>query len=183
MEIIPFILKIENWKLRIPYLSTLLYNYPMNNIYRFSPIKDTETFEKVLNYITVELDKLSQKLLGESLPINTLKIFPHYLDEYDYLHKLIEPMGPKAPFNSETSLYVEVKKEIEGFTIDYLGVRVVDPYRLHVGCGDYEIKNFEEFKTKYLHTSPYIREIEGRDDMIEFWHPDFDVLGYVVPAL
>ncbi len=62
-----------------------------------------------------------------------------------------------------------------------MGIRVVDPYRMHVGCGDFEIKNFEEYKKKKLGTSEYIREFT--DDMIEIWHPDFDVLGYIVPEL
>jgi hypothetical protein len=90
-------------------------------------------------------------------------------------------MGSKASFSSVSSLYVKVNRKIGESEINYLGVRIVDPYRLHVGCGDYEISNFEEFKEKHMESSPFIRSL--REDMLELWHPDFDVLGYVVPAI
>ena len=154
----------------------------MNKLYRFSPIDNEKAVKEAYAYITTELEKLSQKIFNESLPINTLKIFPHYLDEYDYLLDYVNKLGSMGPFNSKTSTYSVVDEKIKGYGIKYLGVRIVDPYRLHVGCGDYEIENFEEFKAKYSNTSPYIRDLEDHG-MLEIWHPDFDVLGYVVPQI
>lgn len=148
--------------------------------YRFSPINNESTFEQVLNYLASELGKLSEKLLDQKFPITTLKIFSHYFEEYDYLYKLLSKMGPKSDFSSETSFYVQVNKRIENYDIKYLGVRVVDPYRLQVGCGDYEIDNFNQFKNEYMNKSPFIRGFDK--DMIELWHPDIDVLGYVIPV-
>jgi len=119
----------------------------MDRIYRFSPIENEEDIKKVFSYIALELNKLSNKVLGKSLHIDTLKIFAHYSKEFDFIHKYISKLGPKAPFNSETSFYTQVQQKIEGFDIKYLGLRIVDPYRLHVGCGDYyEPKNFENLK-------------------------------------
>ena len=69
---------------------------------------------------------------------------------------------------------------IGAYDINYLGIRIVDPYRLQVGCGDYEIENFEIFKEQHLNKSPYIRQFQDKE-MIEVWHPDFDVLGYIIP--
>ena len=122
----------------------------MSSIYRFSPITTQKEFEKALNYLTENLDKLSNKLLNKSLPITTLKIFPHYQNEYDYLYKHISTLGPKASFSSKTSYYVEVNKQIQGHKVNYLGIRIVDPYRLHVGCGDYEIDDFADFRNKII---------------------------------
>ena len=150
----------------------------MHKLYRFSPIKDEKELEQVLDYLTTELEKLSRKLFDHKLPITTLKIFSHYQDEYEYLHNLVIKMGPKASFSSETSTYVQVSKNIRGYDISYLGIRIVDPYRLHVGCGDYEIDNFDEFKKKYAGKTPCVRDFS--DDMIEIWHPEYDVLGYVI---
>lgn len=152
----------------------------MNNIYKFSPIKSEDQLNRALEYITSELEKLSIKLFDQKLPITTLKVFPHYLDEYDYLYKLISEIGKPASFNSKTSYYVKAKKLISGYQINYLGIRIVDPYRMQVGCGDYEVDIFDEFKKQNVTSSEYIRSI--RDDMIEVWHPDFDILGYVIPA-
>ncbi len=153
----------------------------MDKIYRFSPINNDKSFREVLEYLTSELEKLSKELLNQSLPITTLKVFAHYPDEYDYLYKLISGMGKKASFSSDTSLYVEVNEKIKGYDIKYLGVRIVDPYRLHVGCGDYEIEDFQQFKVTNSNKSQFVRDFT--DDMVELWHPNFDVLGYVVPIL
>jgi hypothetical protein len=153
----------------------------MHKLYRFSPIKTEEDFDKVLEYLVNELENLSLKYFEEKLPINTLKVFAHYPEEYDFLYKLVYKLGPKAVLSSETSYYVNVNKKIKDYKIDYIGLRIVDPYRMQVGCGDYEIKNFNEIKEKFKNTSQYIREFS--DDMIEIWDPDSDVLGYVVPPL
>lgn len=147
-------------------------------LYRFSPIKDEAAFNEALEYLVTELQKLSEELLKETLPIKTIKVFAHYPDEYDYLYKLVSSMGPKDPLSSETSFYVQVDLKIKGVNIKCLGLRVVDPYRMQVGCGDLEVENFEEFQAKYQNTTPFIRKF--RADMLELWHPDYDVLGYIV---
>ncbi len=150
----------------------------MGNNYRFSPIEDEKTFRKVLIYIQAELDKLSNKLFGKSLPITTLKVFPHYPEEYGYLMNIINKIGERAAISSVTSHYVKVNEMIGGSKIKYIGVRIVDPYRLQAGCGDYEIEDYEDFKKKNLGKSIFVRSF--REDMLELWHPDFDVLGYVI---
>lgn len=149
-------------------------------LYRFSPIKTEEDLYKAFEYIVTELKKLSEQVLDRQMAINTLKVFAHYHDEYRYLFELISKKGEDAPFNSETSHYSIVKENIAGENIEYLGVRVVDPYRLHVGCGDFEVDNFKDFENK-VNLSGFIRKVDK--EMIEIWHPDFDVLGYVVPKL
>ena len=148
--------------------------------YRFSPIKNKKTLFESYEYIVSELEKLSQMIFGKALPITVLKVFPHYLVEYEDLYKIIAELGSPAEFNSATSFYAKVNENIKGFGIDYLGIRIVDPYRLQVGCGDYEIENFKDFKHEYLNKSPYVRQFSDKD-MLEVWHPDFDVLGYVIP--
>ncbi len=151
----------------------------MKNIYRFSPITSPEGIDEAYSYITTELERLSLLLFGKKLPITILKIFAHYLDEYDYLYKQISQKGNPAPFNSKTSYYAEFPTKIAGYEITHVGLRIADPYRLHVGCGDYEIPDFADFKKKYLGTSPFIREFNS--EMLEVWHPDFDILGYIIP--
>jgi hypothetical protein len=150
-------------------------------LYRFSPINDEEAFKKVFYYIADELDKLSNKLFNKSLPITTLKIFAHYPEEYDNLSKLLLNMGTKSSYSSATSLYIDREEKINNFLIKLFGVRITDPYRLQVGCGDFEIENFEEFKNENIDKSPFIRTF--REDMLEIWHPDFDVLGYIIPKI
>lgn len=153
----------------------------MDKLYRFSPIKDESTLDKVFLYLTLELEKLSLKIFKEKLPIDTLKIFAHYPEEYDFLYNLILKMGPKSNYSSETSFYVDVDRKINGHQIKLLGLRIVDPYRMQVGCGDYEVSNFQGIKEKNLSSTIYVRDMKRSTDMLEVWHPDFDILGYIVP--
>lgn len=154
----------------------------MNSLYRFSPILNEPTFWEALEYTTKELQQLSQKLLGEKLPVSILKLFPHYPEEEVFLFDFISKLGPKTAFSSESSMYVSVDKEIAGNHINVIGVRFLDPYRMQVGCGDYEVAGFETFREKHR-KAPYIRDVKDNRDMLEIWYPDSDVLGYIIQPL
>lgn len=91
-------------------------------------------------------------------------------------------MGPKSKYTSQTSFYIDVDKKVNGYQIKLLGLRIVDPYRMQVGCGDYEVDNFQKFRSKHI-SLPFIRDITKYPNMLEIWHPDFDVLGYIIPPL
>jgi len=151
----------------------------MSDQYRFSPVVGEENLKKVFEYIANELQSLLMKICNEKLPITTLKVFPHFEDEYESLHTIIARMGEPAPFNSNTSFYAKCDEQISGNNINYLGVRVVDIERPQVGCGDFEIDDFEEFSKKYVGKSEFVSNF--RRDMLEVWHPEFDVLGYIIP--
>ena len=154
----------------------------MNKLYRFSPIQDEKALFSVYEYIAYKLEELSEKIFNTTLPITSLKIFSHYPKEYDYIRSIISKKGFEASFNSQTSYYVGVDKKIRNYNIKHLGVRVVDPYRLHVGCGDYECKDFHEFKERNIGKSEFVRLFNDKGDTLEVWHPDYDILGYVIPS-
>lgn len=152
-------------------------------LYRFSPIQNNEDCLKALGYIQEQLRALSKLVIDEGLPINTLKIFAHYEDEYKFLKGWIDSIGSNEDEGSSTSYYIRPHKPIaiNDDPIKYLGIRVPDPYRAQVGCGDYVVGNFDDFKAKYLGNSPYIREVSHQKyEMLELFHPDLDVLGYIV---
>jgi hypothetical protein len=152
-------------------------------LYRFSPIQSESDCAEALEYIDEKLRELSRLVIEEKLPINTLKIFAHYDDEYAFLKKWVDSIGKNDDAGSATSYYVKPKESmvVHDDAIEYLGIRVPDPYRSQVGCGDYVVSNFDEFRTKYLGKSPYIREVTHQKyQMLELFHPDIDVLGYIV---
>jgi hypothetical protein len=152
-------------------------------LYRFSPIKTGTESTEVLEYIQEKLRELSRIVIEEELPINTLKIFAHYDNEYVFLKNWIDSKGQNEDGNSSTSYYVKPHTPmlVNGDPIEYVGIRIPDPYRAQVGCGDYVVDNFEELRAKYLGKSPYVREVpHQRYQMLEFFHPDIDVLGYIV---
>ncbi len=138
---------------------------------------------EALEYIDRKLRELSELAIAEKLPINTLKIFAHYEDEYKFLRRWADSIGENEDDDSVTSYYVKPSEtlEVNGDPIEYVGIRVPDPYRPQVGCGDFVLSNFEDFKAKYLHKSKFIREVEhAKYQMLEIFHPDIDVLGYIV---
>ena len=147
-------------------------------LYRFSPITTKEQFETALAYISEQLTKLAETVLQESLRPASLKIFAHYHDEYDRLRDLLPSYGVVSS-SSKTSLYVNSSLEIRGDRVEQIGIRVVDPYRAQVGCGDYAA-DYDEIAERYLGKTPYVRKVDHALTMLEIWHPDFDVLGYVV---
>jgi len=151
-------------------------------LYRFSPLKNSDECFDSLSYIDEQLKKLADVALGEQLPINTLKIFAHYNDEYDFLKEWVNSLGENGG-TSTPSYYVRTPEAIKvnDDQVDYIGIRTPDPYRSQVGCGDYVVDDYEAFKDKYLGKSPFVREIpHPKFEMLELFHPDIDVLGYVV---
>ncbi|MBI2232344.1 MAG: hypothetical protein HYU56_00315 [Candidatus Aenigmarchaeota archaeon] len=89
-------------------------------------------------------------------------------------------------YNENNGLRVRLKKPINvsGHSILFLRIRKPDPYRMQVGCNDFVVENYKTFKKGYLtkHTQN-LRLIERPEyEMIEFFHPDFDVLAYIVHA-
>lgn len=152
-------------------------------LYRFSPIQNQDDFTKTLEYIQEKLRELSILVIEEELPINTLKVFAHYEDEYAYLKRLVDSIGSSEDEGSSTSYYVKPYQPmtVKNNSIELVGIRVPDPYRSQVGCGDYLASNFDEIKSKSLGKSPYIRVVPHQKyDMLELFHPDIDVLGYIV---
>ncbi|MDL2363041.1 MAG: hypothetical protein QFB86_01505 [Patescibacteria group bacterium] len=152
-------------------------------LYRFSPLKTAEECLQVFDYIDERLRELSSLVIEEKPPVNTLKIFAHYQDEYVFIKNWVDSVGKSEDGGSSTSYYVKPFRPmtIHDDPIEYVGIRVPDPYRAHVGCGDYVVENYEEFKAKYLGNSPYTREVpHEKYEMLELYHPDIDVLGYIV---
>src|SRR6185437_4669221 len=110
----------------------------------------------------------------------------HYEDEYTFLKRWVDSLGENEDEGSSTSYYINPSKPmvVNSDPIQYIGIRVPDPYRAQVGCGDYAVENYEEFKEKYLSNSPYIREVAHQKyEMLELFHPDIDVLGYIVKQI
>ncbi|MBI5452447.1 hypothetical protein HY945_03215 [Candidatus Gottesmanbacteria bacterium] len=66
-------------------------------------------------------------------------------------------------------------------TIIHLRIRKPDSYRMQVGCNDFDVPDYETFKNENLSKYPNNLRLIKREDyeMVEFFHPDFDVLAYV----
>jgi len=151
-------------------------------LYRFSPIQSKEQLLKVITYVAKRSSKLCKKIIGRVLPIESLTIFAHYPDEYEHLTKIALELGTRL--KEHNGLYVTLNEPIKvgKHIITQLRIRQPDPYRMHVGCNDFELKDYEAFKREYLDKFPdNLRLIKRPEfEMIEFFDPDFDTLAYVV---
>lgn len=151
-------------------------------LYRFSPIKDEKQLREAVIYIADKTSELAKEIIGKSLSISSLTIFAHYPDEFEKLSGVAKTIGNL--FNEHNGPRVALHKPIKARenTISHLRIRKPDPYRMQVGCGDFDVPDYETFKNenllKYQNNLRLIKREEY--EMVEFFHPDFDVLAYVV---
>lgn len=150
--------------------------------YRFSPIQNEAELEKAVAYIAAQTTKLCTAIIGKPLPISMLTVFAHFPDEFDNLQKIIKPLGDVKPGNNGPVVTLTSPIRAGSNSIHYLRIRKPDPYRTQVGCDDLDVSDYSKFKKTYLHKHPNnLRCIERPGyEMIEFFHPDFDVFAYVV---
>ncbi len=103
------------------------------HLYRFSPISTQDKFNQALVYITLQARTLAEHVVGRELPVDTVTIFAHYDEEYEFLEGVIRNHGPESKFTHGTTLYIECDHIVEDQHIRLLGVRRPDPYRMQVG--------------------------------------------------
>lgn len=145
-------------------------------LYRFSPVQTEEGLRAAIIYVMDQSEDLLKEFVSGVEPITSLTIFSHYPDEYEYLNRLVEMWGV-----GQRDGYIELKKPFvhASRTISKLRVRKPDPYRSQVGCADFSMQSVElaNLIKKYPHQ---VRLIERPGiQLVEFHHPDYDVLAYV----
>jgi hypothetical protein len=153
----------------------------MRKLYTFSPITTKVQFDEALVYVIRRCGDLSEELTGTRLTLSTAKIFAHYPEEFELMKKLIVEYGEPSNIGRSTSLYVSSSLDIEGSHLVNIGIRIPDPYRMQVGCGDFDVANPQKFvaslpKNEYGFIRPFP---DMADKFIELWHPDYDIAGYI----
>ena len=151
-------------------------------LYRFSPIKDEQQLRKTVIYIANETSKLSKKIIGKILPIKSLTVFSHYPDEFEKLSEITKTIGNFLNENNGPRIILHKPIKVGNNTIIHLRIRKPDPYRMQVGCNDFEIIDYNTFKNENLskHTNNLRLIKRSNYEMIEFFDPDLDILAYVV---
>lgn len=151
-------------------------------LYRFSPIQNKEELITALSYVIVQTSELSRKIIGESLPVTSATVFAHYPNEYEYLIAILHERGTSHDEVNGLRVVLHEPLAVGGNLITHVRVRPPDPYRMQVGCNDFNIDDYENFKKKYLETHPGNLRLVQREayEMIEFFDPDYDVLAYVL---
>lgn len=151
-------------------------------LYRFSPIVNEKQLIRAVKYVAIQTTRLSKKAIGKTLPISSLTIFAHYPSEYEKLVKLLYKLGKLHDENNGPRVILRKPIDVKNHIIKYLRIRKPDPYRMQVGCNDFDVEDYRAFKNKHLKIRSQKLCLIKRPDyeMIEFFDPDFDVLAYVV---
>jgi hypothetical protein len=151
-------------------------------LYKFSPIKTEKELIEAIKYIANQTTKLCKKSINEKLTITSLTVFSHYQDEYVMLIGIMNKIGTPNGENNGHRFILRKPIKLDDHIITYLRIRKPDPYRMQVGCCDFDVKKYQDFKKVHLiKNSKNLRLIERQEyEMIEFFDPDFDVLAYVV---
>ncbi len=150
--------------------------------FRFSPIENEERLLETVTYIATKTSELCEKIIGKSLPVKSLTVFSHYPDEYEKLTTILFELGTLINENNGPRVVLHKSIAIADNQIDHLRVRIPDIERPQVGCNDFEVENYEAFKTEYLPQYPENLRciVRPEYEMIEFFHPNYDVLAYIV---
>jgi hypothetical protein len=148
--------------------------------YNFTPVLNERRYNRAIEFVIIQAGKLVQKVLGIELPIDTVTLFTHQLNEYEFIEGILTKKGPVSPLSHGLTLYVEVDTELNGNQIKHLGVRQPDTTRSEVGYADFPVEDFEQLKNDNS-VSMHVSEILSGNGqrLLELRHPDFDVRGYV----
>jgi len=153
----------------------------MDRLYRFSQIKTQEELVIAINYVAEKATELCYKITSQTYPIDYLTIFSHYPEEFNFLKQTALEMGNLKSENHGPLVELSTPLKLTNGELKLLRIREPDPYRMQVGCSDFIVPDYQEFKNQFLGKSENLRLIERPDlELIEFFHPDFDVLAYVL---
>lgn len=151
-------------------------------LYRFSPIASEEQLLEAAVYVAEKASELSEAAIGKALPIKSVTVFSHYPQEFERLKQMLDSLGVFNDDSNGPRMMLHKPFQAAGNTLSLLRVRKPDPYRMQAGCADFDVPSYPEFKEAYAPKNlPNIRLVERPDyEMYEFFHPDYDVLAYVV---
>ena len=141
---------------------------------------NVKELEELVNYIVDEGERVKSKYLEEETgPVDYLSIFCKDEKEKNELLSLMKTEGEfiqDAPTGPNFKLRTPIMTK--SGPVPLIKIRNTDPVKRQRGAPDFRVKNYEEFKRKYLGRKN-INLIDRKTfEMIEIWDPDADVLVY-----
>lgn len=149
-------------------------------LYRFN-LNSKKTLLRAIAYTAHQTSTLIERTIGRKLPITYLTIFAHRPEEYEKLIAFAGELGKPEETNNGLRFNLKTPIRTRAGMLKRIRIRKPDPYRTQVGCADYDVGDYTDFRDKYLATRPdNVRLIERPGySMLEFHDPDFDVFAYV----
>lgn len=138
-------------------------------------------FEKIINYIARQGLVVFENTDEKNPEIDYLAIFSKNEDEYMQMERIVENLGEEMDKENHktgrTFLLYEPMKTPAGIMTS-IKVRLPDATRPQRGAPDFRVKNYQQFKEKYLQSSGNFTLMVRKDyEMIEI--KGVDVLVYI----
>lgn len=141
-----------------------------------------EDLTKIIQKIAEQIIKMKNQHLEEKdLPIDYVTIFAHSDEEFEQLQEVAQQMGKQVHYNNGPAYRLNESIDIPTGKLRYFRIRHPDTERPQLGCGDFIVKDYTAFKTKYLDKDPEHLGLIVREEyeMFEIKDKDFDVLAYI----
>jgi hypothetical protein len=110
--------------------------------------------------------------------VNYVCIFSHTFEEYNDLYKLITKFGEIVQDTTTGPLIKFPPMPTTAGDLQLLKIRMPDVSRKERGDADFTVKNYQEFKNKYINNSGFKLIIRDKFEMIELSDSSFGVLAY-----
>jgi hypothetical protein len=146
-------------------------------------IGSKEDVVKIVQLIAEKTSRLVENTIGRTLPITYLTIFAKHEHEYVRLLEWTRALGTPSETNNGFRFSLNQPIQTIAGDISMIRIRKPDPERPQLGCADFEVEDYESFKTNELPKHPeHLKRIERTDyEMIEFYDTQAnEVLAYVV---
>lgn len=146
--------------------------------------KAIQTIDELIEsvkFVVAESSAMSKAILNETFPITSVTIFSHSDSEFEILKGLLQQLGKPFSFNNGPRVVLHKPITFGAHKITHVRIRRPDVERPQMGCNDFDTE-YVSFKDKYLTLHPENLSLITRPEyeMIEFHHPEFNVLAYVV---
>lgn len=109
---------------------------------------------KIINYIAQQgIKAVKENTDNEDIVLDYLAICAKNDQEYQDFLKIVQGLGEEVEKKTNPTGHtfkLKVPIQIPAGTLKYLKIRKFDPTRPQRGAPDFAVKNYEEFKTKYL---------------------------------
>lgn len=150
-------------------------------LYKFSPISSQQGLVKAVKYVAKQNAALCKKAIGKPLPLSSVTIFAHYQNEYAKLAGILHKLGKLRGEHNGPRIVLHKPIRAGNHIVTRLRIRKPDPYRMQVGCSDFDTDYWKFKNAHFTRKNKNLRLIERQEyEMIEFFDPNFDVLAYVV---
>jgi len=125
--------------------------------------------KKIILEIIDEANLIIKKRINENLLIDLVDIFPKDKNEKEKLTKEIQKISKKISSTNTGNIYYLDNSILTKFgPLSLIKIRIVDKNKTQRGAPDFKVKNYSNFKKKYLNKKGFKLIIRKDYEMLEF---------------